>query len=163
MACYVEGGNRAKSFLLLDSIDDDGDENNLIRVIDAFVDELDLGKLGFGRSVPAPTGRRAYHPGVMLKLYVYGDLSRIPSSRRLKRETQRNIELLWLIGRLAPESKTVADFRRDNGLAIRIGVDRPVIVRVGCDHVAPSPFRLQIVLLHQPLELLAVHHDTLVA
>ncbi len=119
MARYVEGWNRAQSFLLPEFVDDYVDENNPVRVVDAFVDELDLVKLGFGRAVPAETGRPAYHPGVMLKLYVYGYLNRIPSSRRLEREAQRNIELVWLTGRLAPDFKTIADFRRDNGLAIR--------------------------------------------
>jgi transposase len=119
MARYVEGWNRSQSFLLPECVDDYVDETNPVRVVDAFVDELDLAKLGFGRAVPADTGRPAYHPAVMLKLYVYGYLNRIPSSRRLEREAQRNIELVWLTGRLAPDFKTVADFRRDNGSAIR--------------------------------------------
>ena len=119
MARYVEGWNRSQSFLLPECVDDYVDENNPVRVVDAFVDELDLVEMGFGRAVPAETGRPAYHPAVMLKLYVYGYLNRIPSSRRLEREAQRNIELVWLTGRLAPDFKTVADFRRDNGPAIR--------------------------------------------
>ena len=119
MARYIEGWSRSQSFLLPECVDDYVDENNPVRVVDAFVDELDLGKLGFGRAVPAATGRPAYHPAVMLKLYVYGYLNRIPSSRRLEREAQRNIELVWLTGRLAPDFKTIADFRRDNGPAIR--------------------------------------------
>jgi len=100
-------------------VDDHVDENNPVRVVDAFVAELDLATLGFGRALPAETGRPAYHPAVMLKLYIYGYLNRIPSSRRLEREAQRNIELVWLTGRLAPDFKTIADFRRDNGPAIR--------------------------------------------
>ncbi len=119
MARYIEGWNRSQSFLLPECVDDYVDENNSVRVVDAFVDELDLAQLGFGRAVPAETGRPAYHPAVMLKLYVYGYLNRIPSSRRLEREAQRNIELVWLTGRLAPDFKTIADFRRDNGPAIR--------------------------------------------
>lgn len=94
MARYVEGWNRSQSFLLPECVDDYVDENNPVRVVDAFVDELDLTKLGFGRAVPAETGRPSYHPAVMLKLYVYGYLNRIPSSRRLEREAQRNIELV---------------------------------------------------------------------
>ena len=119
MARYIEGWNRSQSFLLPECVDDYVGENNPVRIVDAFVDELDLGKLGFGRAVPAETGRPAYHPAVMLKLYIYGYLNRIPSSRRLEREAQRNIELVWLTGRLAPDFKTIADFRRENGPAIR--------------------------------------------
>ena len=119
MVRYVEGWNRSQSFLLPECVDDYVGENNPVRVVDAFVDELDLAHLGFGRAVPAETGRPAYHPATMLKLYVYGYLNRIPSSRRLEREAQRNIELVWLTGRLAPDFKTIPDFRRDNGPAIR--------------------------------------------
>ncbi len=119
MTRYVEGWDRSQSFLLPECVDDYVDENNPVRVVDAFVEELDLAKLGFGRAVPAETGRPSYHPAMMLKLYVYGYLNRIPSSRRLEREAQRNIELVWLTGRLAPDFKTIADFRRDNGPAIR--------------------------------------------
>ena len=119
MTRYVEGWNRRQSFLLPECVDDYVDENNPVRAVEVFVDELDLVKLGFGRAVPADTGRPAYHPAVMLKLYLYGYLNRIPSSRRLEREAQRNIELVWLTGRLAPDFKTIADFRRDNGPAIR--------------------------------------------
>lgn len=119
MARYVEGWNRSQSFLLPECVDDYVDQDNPVRVVDVFVDELDLAKLGFSRAVPAETGRPAYHPAVMLKLYVYGYLNRIASSRRLEREAQRNIELVWLTGRLAPDFKTIADFRRDNGAAIR--------------------------------------------
>ncbi len=119
MTRYIEGWNRSQSFLLPECVDDYVDENNPVRVVDAFIDELDLAKLGFSRATPAETGRPAYHPAVMLKLYLYGYLNRIPSSRRLEREAQRNIELVWLTGRLAPDFKTIADFRRDNGPAIR--------------------------------------------
>lgn len=92
----------------------------LVRIVDAFVEELDLPSLGFDGSTPAATGRPAYHPAVLLKVYIYGYLNRIQSSRRLEREAQRNVELMWLTGRLAPDFKTIADFRRDNGLGIRM-------------------------------------------
>ena len=94
-------------------------EDNPVRVIDVFIDELDLTGLGFDGVAPADTGRPAYHPAVLLKIYVYGYLNRLQSSRRLERETQRNVELMWLTGRLAPDFKTIADFRKDNGKAIR--------------------------------------------
>ena len=119
MARYVEGCNRSQGFLLPECVDDYVDENNPVRAVDAFVDALDLAQLGFGRAVPAETGRPAYHPAVMLKLYIYGYLNRIQSSRRLEREAGRNLELMWLTGRLAPDFKTIAEFRRENGPAIR--------------------------------------------
>jgi transposase len=94
-------------------------EDNPVRVVDAFVDELDLHKLGFDGTEPDTTGRPAYPPSTLLKIYIYGYLNRIQSSRRLERETQRNVELIWLTGRLSPDFKTIADFRKDNGQAIR--------------------------------------------
>ena len=94
-------------------------EDNPVRAVDAFVEELALAQLGFDGAKPADTGRPAYHPAVLLKIYIYGYLNRVPSSRRLEREAQRNVELMWLTGRLAPDFKTIADFRRDNGTAIR--------------------------------------------
>jgi transposase len=94
-------------------------EDNLVRAVDAFVEGLDLGKLGFGRVAPLEKGRPSYHPATLLKIYIYGYLNRVPSSRRLERECQRNIELVWLTGQLAPDFKTIADFRKDNGKAIR--------------------------------------------
>lgn len=94
-------------------------EDNSVRAVDAFVEELDLVQLGFGRAVPAEIGCPAYHPADLLKIYIYGYLNRVPSSRRLEREAQRNIELMWLTGPLAPDFKTIADFRRDNDEAIR--------------------------------------------
>ena len=118
MAGYVEGVERGQATLFPDRLDDFVDTNNPVRVVDAFVDALDLCELGFSRAAPAPTGRPGYHPAVLLKLYVYGYLNRIASSRRLEREAQRNVELMWLTGRLAPDHKTIADFRRDNGPAI---------------------------------------------
>ena len=105
--------------LLPACLDDYVDENNPVRVIDVFVAELDLGALGFAGLDPEPTGRPSYHPATLLKIYLYGYLNRIQSSRRLERESQRNIELMWLVGRLKPDFKTIADFRRDNGAAIR--------------------------------------------
>ena len=100
-------------------LDDFVGVDNPVRIVDAFVEELDLPSLGFDGSTPAATGRPAYHPAVLLKVYIYGYLNRIQSSRRLEREAQRNVELMWLTGRLAPDFKTIADFRRDNGLGIR--------------------------------------------
>jgi transposase len=94
-------------------------EDNPVRVIDAFVEELDLAELKFGGVDPEATGRPAYHPSVMLKLYIYGYLNRVQSSRRLERESGRNVEVMWLTGRLVPDHKTIADFRKDNGPAIR--------------------------------------------
>src|SRR5215469_5787357 len=119
MKRFVEGADRGQSTLFPECLDDWIDENNPVRVIDAFVDTLDLGALEFEGVAPAETGRPAYHPSVLLKLYVYGYLNRVQSSRRLERETGRNVELMWLLGRLVPDHKTVADFRKDNGRAIR--------------------------------------------
>ena len=112
MARYVEGSDRKQVTLLPECLDDYIAEDNPVRVVEAFVEELDLEVLGFPRAAPAVTGRPAYHPGVLLKIYIYGYLNRIASSRRLERECQRNVELLWLTGRLAPDFKTIADFRR---------------------------------------------------
>jgi transposase len=105
--------------LLPECLDDYVDEENPVRAIEAFVELLDLKELGFAGAEPKATGRPAYHPGTLLKIYIYGYLNRIQSSRRLEREAQRNLELIWLTGRLAPDFKTIADFRRDNGEAIR--------------------------------------------
>jgi len=119
MKRFIEGEDRSQVTLLPECLDDFIGEDNPVRVIDAFVDELDLQGLGFEGTEPAATGRPSYHPGVLLKIYIYGYLNRLQSSRRLERETQRNIELMWLTGRLAPDFKTIADFRRDNGKGIR--------------------------------------------
>ena len=100
-------------------LDDWIDESNPVRAVDAFVDALDLGELGFEGVVPEATGRPSYHPSVLLKLYIYGYLNRVQSSRRLEREAGRNLEVIWLLGRLVPDDKTIADFRKDNGPAIR--------------------------------------------
>ena len=119
MKRFVEGEDRAQVTLLPECLDDYIVEDNPVRAIDAFVEELDLKELGFDGADPAATGRPAYHPAVLLKIYIYGYLNRIPSSRRLEREAQRNVELMWLTGRLSPDFKTIADFRRDNGTGIR--------------------------------------------
>lgn len=119
MKRFVESEDRRQGVLLPEYLDDYVSENNPVRVIDVFVDELDLGQLGFEGVVPEATGRPSYHPGVLLKIYVYGYINQVQSSRRLEREAQRNIELMWLTGRLAPDFKTIADFRKDNGSAIR--------------------------------------------
>ncbi|MGZ5477679.1 MAG: IS1182 family transposase [Thermoanaerobaculia bacterium] len=119
MKRFVEGADRGQSTLLPECLDDWIDEENPVRAIDAFVDALDLGDLGFDGIEPAATGRPGFHPSVLLKLYIYGYLNRVQSSRRLEREAGRNLELLWLLGRLVPDHKTIADFRKDNGLGLR--------------------------------------------
>ena len=118
MGRFVEGEDRRQPALLPSCLDDYVSEDNPARVIDVFVDELDLGSLGF-EVTPASTGRPAYHPATLLKLYVYGYLNRVASSRRLEREAQRNVELMWLTGKLAPDHKTIANFRKDHGPAIQ--------------------------------------------
>jgi len=119
MSRFVEGEPRTQSLLFPERLDDWITEDNPVRVVDAFVDELDLKQLGFDGAVPAETGRPAYHPSTLLKIYIYGYLNRVQSSRRLEREAQRNVEVVWLTGRLMPDFKTIADFRKDNGPAIR--------------------------------------------
>jgi transposase len=118
MRRFVEGSDRGQIALFPDCLEDWIGENNPVRVIDVFVDGLDLAALGF-RVDPEATGRPSYHPSVLLKLYIYGYLNRVQSSRRLEREAARNVEVMWLTGRLAPDHKTIADFRKDNGRAIR--------------------------------------------
>jgi transposase len=119
MSGYITGMSRAQSTLFPESLDEYLPEDNPVRVVDCYVDSLDLADLGFKRSVPNHTGRPAYSPAMMLKLYIYGYLNRIQTSRRLERECQRNIELMWLIQRLTPDFKTIADFRKDNATGIR--------------------------------------------
>ena len=119
MKRFIQGEDRTQSTLLPELLDDYIAEANPVRVVDVYVDELDLGKLGFEGVNPAATGRPAYHPAVLLKIYIYGYLNRIQSSRRLEREAQRNVELMWLTSRLMPDFKTIANFRKDNGKAIR--------------------------------------------
>jgi len=119
MGRFVQGEDRRQDFLLPASLDDYVSEDNPVQVVEAFIDELDFHALGFAGATPSETGRPAYHPSTMLKIYLYGYLNKIQSSRRLERDAQRNIELMWLTGRLAPDFKTIANFRRDNGDAIR--------------------------------------------
>lgn len=119
MKRFVEGADRNQATLLPECLEDWVGEDNPVRVIDVFIDELDLGELGFDGVDPKATGRPSYHPSVLLKLYVYGYLNHVQSSRRLEREAARNMEVMWLTGRLVPDHKTIADFRRDNGAAIR--------------------------------------------
>src|SRR6201982_3605362 len=119
MRRFVEGTDRGQSTLFPECLGDWIGEDNPVRVIDVFVDELDLAELGFNGVEPEVTGRPSYHPSVLLKLYIYGSLNRVQSSRRLEREAGRNVEVMWLTGRLAPDHKTIADFRKDNGTAIR--------------------------------------------
>jgi transposase len=119
MGRFVEGSDRSQATLFPEYLEDWIDEDNPVRVIDAFVDAVDLGELGFDGVVPEATGRPSYHPSMLLKLYVYGYLNRVQSSRRLEREAGRNVEVMWLMGRLVPDHKTIADFRKDNGGAIR--------------------------------------------
>ncbi len=119
MGRFVEGEQRSQVTLLPQCLDDLIAEDNPVRAVDAFVEELDLRALGFDGAAPAQTGRPSYHPAVLLMIYVYGYLNRIQSSRGLEREAQRNVELMWLTGRLAPDFETIADFRRDNGAGIR--------------------------------------------
>jgi transposase len=119
MGRFIEGTERGQATLFPECLEDWICEDNPVRAIDVFVDELDLAALEFGGVDAEATGRPSYHPSVLLKLYIYGYLNRVPSSRRLEREAGRNVEVMWLTGRLAPDHKTIADFRKDNGPAIR--------------------------------------------
>ena len=119
MKRFIEGQDRGQLTLLPECLDDYVGEDNPVRVVETFVDELDLAALGFAGVVPEATGRPSYHPATLLKIYLYGYLNRIVSSRRLEREAQRNMELMWLTGRLMPDFKTIADFRKDYGTAIQ--------------------------------------------
>lgn len=119
MKRFVEGEDRNQSTLFPERLDDYVAEDNPVRVVDVFIDELDLGGLGFSRVEPLATGRPSYHPSILLKLYIYGYLNRVQSSRRLERESGRNVEVMWLTGRLVPDHKTISNFRKDNGPAIR--------------------------------------------
>ena len=119
MKRFVEGLARDQGGLFPAHLDDFVGEDNPVRAVDAYVDLLDLRELGFDAVDPSATGRPGYHPGILLKLYIYGYLNRIPSSRRLEREAGRNVELMWLTGRLAPDHKTIADFRKKHGPAIQ--------------------------------------------
>jgi transposase len=112
MKRFVEGLDRDQATLFPESLEDWVSEDNAVRVIEAFVEALDLGNLGFKGVDPQATGRPSYHPSVLLKLYIYGYLNRVQSSRRLEREAGRNVEVMWLTGRLVPDHKTIADFRK---------------------------------------------------
>ena len=116
---FIEGVSRGQTTMFPDRLDDWIEENNPVRIVDAFVEALDLNDLGFARCKSAATGRPGYHPAILLKLYIYGYLNRVQSSRRLEREAGRNVEVMWLTGRLVPDHKTIADFRKDNGPQIR--------------------------------------------
>src|SRR5262249_3783563 len=128
MKRVVEGVDRGQSTLFPEWLDDWIDEDNPVRVIDVFVDELDLGARDFSGVDPQATGRPSHHPSIVLKLYVYGHLNRVQSSRRLAREAGRNVEVRGLAGRVVPDHKTIADFRKDNGLAIRQVCSRFVVL-----------------------------------
>jgi transposase len=119
MKRFIEGEERSQIALFPECLDDYITDDNPVRVVDVFVDELKLHKLGFDGVEPAATGRPSYHPAALLKVYIYGYLNQVQSSRRLEREAQRNVELMWLTGRLTPDFKTIADFRKDHGDAIR--------------------------------------------
>jgi transposase len=119
MSGFIEGENRQQSTLFPERVDDYVGEDSVVRVVDVFIDRLDISGLGF-KTEHADTGRPGYHPRTMLKIYVYGYLNQVHSSRRLEREAKRNVELMWLTGRLSPDFKTIADFRRHNGEAIRL-------------------------------------------
>lgn len=118
MSHHIKGQGRNQITLFPEALDDFVTKENHVRVVDAFVDELDLHTLGFNRVIANNTGRPGYHPAALLKLYIYGYLNRIQSSRRLEKESHRNVELMWLLERLQPDFKTIADFRKDNGKAI---------------------------------------------
>ncbi len=121
MKRFVEGLDRDQSTFFPEALEDFVGEDNGVRVIEAFVEALDLGALGFCGVDPKATGRPSYHPSVLLKLYIYGYLNRVQSSRRLEREAGRNVEVMWLSGRLVPDHKTIADFRKDNGPRTTMG------------------------------------------
>jgi len=139
MRRFVEGTDRGQSTLFPECLEDWICEDNPVRAIDVFIDELDLAELEFGGVDPQATGRPSYHPSVLLKLYIYSYLNRVQSSRRLEREAGRNVEAMWLTGRLAPDHKTIADFRKDNGSAIRkvcaqfVALCREMGLLVDCD------------------------------
>ena len=138
MKRFVEGTDRGQAMLFPECLADWIDDNNAVQVIDVFVDELDLAALGFDGVAPEATGRPSYHPSVLLKLYIYGYLNRVQSSRRLEREAGRNVEVMWLTGRLVPDHKTIADFRKDNGRAIRQVCARYICCAAHWDY-SPTP------------------------
>src|SRR6516162_9864229 len=141
---FIEGQDLAQ-LMLPECLDDFVEEDNPVRVVDAFIEELDLAVLGFAGVLPEATSRPSYHPATLLKIYLYGYLNQVQSSRRLERETRRNLEVIWLTGRLTPDFKTIAEFRRDNGSAIcRLPRDPPGRARRGsgrCWHRPAHPHR----------------------
>src|SRR5437879_8325333 len=118
MKRFIEGADREQSTLFPECVEDWIGKDNPVRVIDVLVDELDLAELGFGGVDPEATGRPSYHPSMLLKLCIYGYLNQVQSSRRLEREAGRNVEVTWLLGRLAPDHKTIADFRKPPRLCV---------------------------------------------
>jgi len=132
MKKFISGDDRQQLAMFPERLDDSISDDNPVRFIDLFIEELDLLKLGFDKVEPAITGRPSYHPSTLLKIYIYGYLNRIQSSRRLERETQRNLELIWLTSRLSPDFKTIADFRKDNGAAIKKVCSKFVVL---CKHM----------------------------
>src|SRR6516165_9302878 len=138
MKRFIEGQDRTQLMLLPECLDDFVGEDNPVRVVDAFIEQLDLAVLGFAGVVPEATGRPSYHPATLLKIYLYGYLNRVQSSRRLERETRRNLEVMWLTGRLSPDFKTIADFRKDNGPAIRATCKQFVLLCAGWSRSTPA-------------------------
>ena len=146
MSRFVQGADGRQQTLLPECLDDYVAEDNPVRVVDVFVDEPDLRGLGFEGMTPAATGRPAYHPAMLLKLYVYGCLNKVQSRRRLEREAQRNVDLMWLTGRLAPDHKTIADFRRENG-AVTFGTffaHEASVIGSGDFTATESPLRISV-------------------
>lgn len=126
MGRFIEGCDRREQLFLPPCVDDYVAADSPVRIVDVFVDELDLVTLGFADA--AATGRPGYHPATLLKLYIYGYLNQVQSSRRLEREAGRNVECMWLTGKLAPDFKTIADFRREHGVAIQAACRRFVLL-----------------------------------
>ena len=143
MSGFVEGIDRSQSSLFPAELEDYVAEDNLVRAVDAFVDGLDLGKLGFGRFAPLERGRPCYHPATLLKIYIYGYLNRVPSSRRLERECQRNIELIWLtcVSSHAPRTGRVEDWRAGLGRCSCSLLSRPFVCE--CHSISTMPRCLQ--------------------
>jgi len=141
MKRFIEGESRNQITLMPACLDDYIDTDNPVRVIDLFVDELDLAELGFEGTTAAHTGWPGYHPALLLEIYIYGYLNQIQTSLKLERETQRNVELMWLTGQLSPDFKTIADFRHDNGKGIRnVGKERsPVFFRLPIEPILIIP------------------------
>jgi len=139
---FIHGANRHEESLFPERLDDYIAEENPVRFIDAFVDHLNLTTLGFQRATPAATGRPAYDPADLLKLYIYGYLYRLRSSRRLEQETHRNVELMWLLKKLRPDHKTIADFRKNN--LVPLGVDLVASMCTYLGSATSSSFRFKI-------------------